>query len=586
MKALLVLVGFFSTTAIFSQTLDPIVFSSKSETSTENMTSSYFIYDVNELEKKTHSRTVDLLKQIPGVEYSQTGLLGGQAALYIRGLESKHTIVLIDGVRYYDASNTDKQLNTATLNSLDIEKVEVLKGSQGVLYGADAIGGVINIITKSGKMNNTISYSDGYYRQLSLENTFDFGDHLFQLSGFYQQSEFASEVKDGDEIDAHIAKGISLNHSVEYKKIQFKSYLKLNSAFSEVDGDQVDDDEAYGKDESIFVKEGIEYNYNENTQVKFDISYHKIERENKYFDSFTTSSYQTPEYVSILFNRELSLLSKVSDGTWLYGISHNTETVDTSDIDSKENTLVDTYFNRVLKRDMSTYNFGARLASNDDFGSHLIYQLGYKRQLNKKHAVKFSNGTGFKTPSIFQKLDPTYGNKNLSPEKSYHVDVSYEYEDLNYLFSSTVYQTEVENVIGFTSKYANVDSGKYKGVEFYTSTKDETEKISMSLNFVNIKLSDGKEASRRPNFSYQTTYSEKYNDHHQYKINWEWKGRRFDINEKEVKPFDLWNLDYIYSAKEIQFITSFKNIFDREYEVARGYSTLGRSLQVTFQYKY
>src|SRR5262249_3143364 len=89
-------------------------------------------------------------QDVPGLNAVQVGGPGGQTSLFIRGTNSNHTKVFIDGIDVGDPSNSTASFDAGQLLTPDIERVEVLRGPQSGLYGADAIGGVINVITKSG----------------------------------------------------------------------------------------------------------------------------------------------------------------------------------------------------------------------------------------------------------------------------------------------------------------------------------------------------------------------------------------------------------------------------------------------------
>jgi vitamin B12 transporter len=91
---------------------------------------------------------VDVLRSAPGVTVTESGGAGGQALVYLRGAEPQHTLVLIDGIRVNDVSSARDEFDFASFAATDIERIEILRGPQSALYGSDAIGGVINIITR------------------------------------------------------------------------------------------------------------------------------------------------------------------------------------------------------------------------------------------------------------------------------------------------------------------------------------------------------------------------------------------------------------------------------------------------------
>jgi len=571
-------------------TLEPIVFMSKKDIKKSDMISDYYEYNVTELDSKTHSNALNLIRKIPGVDISQTGLLGGEGSVYIRGLEGKHTLILIDGIKVYDPSSIGKTFNLATLNTLDIEKIEVLKGGQSVLYGSDAIGGVINIVTKKGASKDRVSISHGYYSQVSADKSIAIGKTLLFINAFYQESEFDSEVEDGDEIDKHQQKGFTLNHSSEFNKLELTTNIKYQNSFSEVDANQADDKHAYGKDDSLLIGESIKYHYSEDVKVEFLLSYHKVDRKNKYFDSYNGNIYKTPMFSSYIFEKELKIQEKLSNGTVVYGLNHvNEKLLDADEFSSEEeNIIFDSYIDRFQKIDSYSLNYGGRVTSNENYGSHLIHNLGVKKDVSKNHAVKANSSSGFKAPSIYQTKNPTYGNKNLSPEKSQTFELSYLYSKENKNFSAAVFQTEIDEVITFSddNKYINHDTGIYKGVELLFDVYDKMNRFETGLTLLNIKLSGDKEASKRPDFSYHALFERSINDALQFQIDWKWVGRRFSYDEKVMKPYDITDLNFAYTHQSFQGVLSLINIFDREYELARGYSTLRRAVQGTITYNY
>ena len=112
--------------------------------------SSITVVTAAEIEARQERTFTDVLKDIPGLNVVQTGGPGGVTSVFMRGTNSNHTKVLVDGIDISDPSNTTGAFDFGQLLTQDIERVEVLRGPQSGLYGSDAIGGVINIITKSG----------------------------------------------------------------------------------------------------------------------------------------------------------------------------------------------------------------------------------------------------------------------------------------------------------------------------------------------------------------------------------------------------------------------------------------------------
>ncbi len=112
-------------------------------------TASVLVINAVEIQKKEARLLPEVLRDVLGLHLVQNGAEGKQASVFLRGTNSDHTLVLIDGVRVN--STTTGGFDFSAISVDDIERIEVLKGPQSTLYGSDAIGGVINIITKRGR---------------------------------------------------------------------------------------------------------------------------------------------------------------------------------------------------------------------------------------------------------------------------------------------------------------------------------------------------------------------------------------------------------------------------------------------------
>jgi len=127
-----------------------IVSATRTPTPALEVASSITVITAADLEARQLRTISDALKDVPGLNVVQTGGPGGVTSVFIRGTNSNHTKVLIDGIDVSDPSNSTGAFDFGQLLTPDIERIEVLRGPQSGLYGSDAIGGVINIITRSG----------------------------------------------------------------------------------------------------------------------------------------------------------------------------------------------------------------------------------------------------------------------------------------------------------------------------------------------------------------------------------------------------------------------------------------------------
>ncbi len=117
----------------------------------DQVASSVTVITAADIEARQQRSLPDVLRNVPGVNIVQTGGAGGQTSLFLRGSNASHTKVLLDGIDIGDPATPSGAADISKFLAGDIARVEVLRGPQGALYGSDAIGGVVNIITQTGE---------------------------------------------------------------------------------------------------------------------------------------------------------------------------------------------------------------------------------------------------------------------------------------------------------------------------------------------------------------------------------------------------------------------------------------------------
>ena len=128
-----------------------VVTATRIPTPQSQIASSITVITAEDIANRQDQSLPDALKEVPGLNLVQSGGPGGQTSIFMRGTNSNHTKVLVDGIDLSDPSNPTGAFDFGHLLLQDVQKIEVLRGPQSGLYGSDAIGGVVNIITKSGE---------------------------------------------------------------------------------------------------------------------------------------------------------------------------------------------------------------------------------------------------------------------------------------------------------------------------------------------------------------------------------------------------------------------------------------------------
>ena len=136
-----------------------VISATRTEIPIELTAGSITVIDSKTIEGKKARTVLDLLRQVPGLDVVRTGGPGGTTSFFMRGTNSNHVLVLIDGIEVNSA--TTGIYDSTDLTTDNIERIEILRGPQSTLYGSNAVGGVIQIITKRGK--------DGFTPSATLE---------------------------------------------------------------------------------------------------------------------------------------------------------------------------------------------------------------------------------------------------------------------------------------------------------------------------------------------------------------------------------------------------------------------------------
>jgi vitamin B12 transporter len=180
---------------VLAQPLDLVITPSRTEQSISRAGSAISVITREEIEKTSSRDLGDLLRNIPGLTITQNGGAGQTQTVRIRGGESRHTLVMIDGIRVNDPSSTGREFDFSNLVLTDVERIEVLRGPQSALYGSDAMGGVINIITHKGQkgFRASLSAEAGQYGTKETKGSvsgsdgrswFSLGASVYDTNGF------------------------------------------------------------------------------------------------------------------------------------------------------------------------------------------------------------------------------------------------------------------------------------------------------------------------------------------------------------------------------------------------------------------
>ncbi|MCL8488961.1 MULTISPECIES: TonB-dependent receptor plug domain-containing protein [Bradyrhizobium] len=474
----------------------------------------------------------DILAAIPGLNVVQTGGAGGQSSVFTRGTNANHTKILIDGIDVGDATNANGAFDFAHLLTSDIQQFEVLRGPQSGLYGSDAIGGVISVITRKGDgpARATASIETGTYQTFNqsagVSGSQDNVNYAINVAHLHagdipvtpQQLLPAGQKAIGnayDNVTASTKFGVDLNEAWSLNSVL--RYTDATLLFTGDGGFPSVPNAAQSshavqqfatREEAVWsLLDGRIKNY-------FGINYVN-NRTSDLTASNPLAAISTGERIKYDWHAVTEL---APHNNFIVGLEQQTDRLQTTGLTAENG-------NRAGFVEVQT-NFAQRMflvASlrndiNDQFGSHGTYRIAPAVILPVTETkLKASYGTGFKAPTLSQLYQDFpafnfFANPNLKPEQSTGYDAGFEQPlfDDRIRVGATYFHNSITDLINsnatFTS-YANVGLATTEGTESFV-TAHLTDRLSLRADYTFTRAVDattGLQLLRRPKEKWSAT---------------------------------------------------------------------------------
>ncbi|MCU4581677.1 TonB-dependent receptor [Acinetobacter gyllenbergii] len=572
-------------------TLDTIVVTaSKTPESIKNVPARINIIEPKILEQSPIASLPQLLETDASINMVQSGGYGQTASIFLRGGNSNQTLVLRDGVRLNSATSGTASL--PFIDTTDIKQIEVLKGPASVLYGTDAISGVVQLISKTPE--KTSAFVTG---EIGENKTYKsvIGADLAE-NGFYAQIRGQRLETDGTPVkDAKNAADASFDQKGYSAKVGVdKAQYAASVDYSENQGSS--DYDNFGKlvsqdfkNEIINVKGRL--NILENLAVHARFSQFKDEIDQNNSTDFVHSKTQESEiYGQWGFTPNQQLLVGVThrniDGDVLsYGSPYQ------EDIDSTGYYIQHKYDQAGLNTQV-----GIRVEDNEKFGTHTVAQGSVRYQVLPLTSVYANIGSAFKAPTL-NDMYAYGGNPDLKPEESLSYEIGLD-QKLAYNISTgiSLYTTEVDNLIDFDgvlNQMRNLEKAKMEGSELYVKWQGDNLFTNLSYNYVRAKnKKNDEDLSRRPRQNIALTAGwtdEQYTFSTTMLANGDYDNSAFD-NVQIPGHFRVDMHGQYKVNKNVDVFANIQNVGDSKYRTAYGsgsyYINGGRlaSAGVTFRY--
>ena len=592
-----------------------IVTGTKAETTIEKSGKTIAKLSRQDIESSEGKTVSDLLNEIPGVQIEGNfGPVGTNISYRIRGAASRQSLILIDGVPFNDPSGISQTFDLRYLDIDQIESIEVLKGGLSTLYGTGAAAGVINITLKdaakesfSGSVNAEYGSFNTIKTGLNLSGTSDALSYSF--NGGYQSSDGFSAARDQSgtgNFDDDGFEGLNFLGKVGY---DFTDAFSLGFTASiddieyDFDGGSFTDNDAVAEQQQL--RFGLSPKYSWGTgKLKADLFYSKVDRLFNSPDFFDPTARSISELEGKTFQFDALVDQNLTDEIKLIGgINYQDFSYSQPAVEETSFSMIDPYVSFIYERGYFNLQLGGRLNNHSEYGSNFVWNVNpsYLADLgSSKLKVKGSYSTSFITPSLFQLLNPNFGNGDLDPESSRSIEGGLELlSNEKFTFGAVYFYREDEDAIGFRSffddggnftggEYFNIDgSSEVDGVEI-SGLYSFTPSVSLSghYTYLNSRTED-QILFRVPQDKFGFSLSVIPIENASVKLTHLHVGETTEASFPEnltVDAYDLFDLFTSYKYESFTFSLGVNNLLDEEYEPIAGFNSIGRNY--TFGVRY
>ena len=568
----------------------------------------------------------DLLAATPGVTVARNGGIGGSTTVFIRGAESHQTVMLIDGVKMNDPSQASGAFNFGDLIATDYAQIEVLRGPQSTLWGSQAIGGVVNIVTPmpEGPLSGAMSAEGGTHETALVRARAEAGGERFawRVAGGYLSSDGISAYDrdlGGKESDSYRNVGFNargIYHITDNASAEVRS--TWSDGRSEFDGFPAPrfsftDTPEYGSTEELVSYAGLNLSALDGRLAnRIGFSYTDTDRRNidpsspvpVTFDAYGRTKRWEYQGTLLITDAISTIVGLESERSKLSSVSPTTS--DPNPVPLTGDVQLDSAYAQltVTPIDVLTISAGLRYDDHDTFGDHTTARASAAWSVTPSTIVRTSYGEGFKAPTLYQ-LYSQYGNLNLEAEQAEAWDAGIEQRLFGnkVTVGATYFHRDTTDMIDFVScfddvvparcttqpdgYYDNVQQAEAKGVELSLAAQ-LTERLAFSANYTNMDSENAARGSDNFGRSLQRRPDETANA----LVSYEWPlglttavavqhaGRSYDnvTNTAVLDGYTLVDFRASYAvSKSLEVYGRVENAFDENYETIRRYGTLGRT---------
>ena len=543
-----------------------------------------------------------ILEYIDGIDVYSDGPRGQKTSVFMRGTNSNHTLVLLNGIPINDQSSPKAMFDFGYDFLQGLQQIEIYKGASGAIFGPAAIGGAINFVTDI-NYQNSISLSGSNSRTNSVSGNYTYladngWHHNIQLGS--SQIEELSTQNTSKDLDG--TKNLSLGYN-SMKFLNDNLKLKLTGYARKTDSgyDSWDDANANADNIMYALQSNLETK-GDKIEDKFSAHFHVHDR---HYDTAVKNKYYSQSF-NFKGERKLDYSEKISLG---FGADYN---YNKGDFQIKGNwgssanghsDNIGVFSNIGYAIDDSTIlSSHLRGDSHKYSEENLTYRLNFTKLIDD-FTLSLSESTGLRYPDLFvlHGSNPSGSYKSMmttKPEKSktHELSVKYDFSD-NLFLETTAYKGSVSDVLNrgtSTNGYNEIIDINQEGLESRLSFGNEDQKFILSSTFSKSREGNGKPQLRRPEKQFGVKFSKKLITSFlgEFNLNYDYRhvGRVEDWKNGTVRAkvdsSDIMNLTLSKNLFESDWSINILNLTDEQYQKPDTYNQEGRRIRLSFRHKY
>jgi vitamin B12 transporter len=578
-----------------------VVTATRAEESLDDTLASVTVITRADIERLQAQSTQDLLSQTAGVSVANNGGQGKITTLFIRGAEADQNLILVDGVRVGSTTAGIASLQDLPLDQ--IERIEIVRGPRSALYGADALGGVVQLFTRKPTRGSgwqpELSIGGGSHGTQRAAASFGGATEraFFRLGINHLETEgtnscagfgapiFAGCFTDEPDRDGYRNTSASLRGGVTLATAtELELFALYSEGRAEYDGSFGNVADLEQRTVGASLRQPLRGSWSLRAQLG-----QATDDTNNFAEGTSVSFFDTTRTsASVLLDGSLTASTTLTAGV---DYIDDRVTSDTEYVESARYT-VGAFAQARWAAGQQEWLLSTRFDDNEQFGSEVTGSLAWGMELNPRWRVTASGGTAFKAPTFNELYFPNFGNPALQPETSRAIEASLRYALGTTRAMVTVYENRIEDLIGFDSNFApvNIDATRIRGVEAEAKLRWRTTDIAALVEWLDPENRSGsfagnvlpRRARERARLEISTPAGPT-----RFGVVGQFSGERFDniANTRRLGSYATLDLLGEWRVRaDLLLQARLSNALDRDYATAAFYPQPGREWFVTIRF--